>query len=450
MRTCILDLGSTETRLGDADAVLPSIRLPTVLGRAGAGAHALVYFGREAMKKRGVLSLTYPVRRATLENVKDVQLLLEYALDLHTGKKTEETITKDEVTSSATSSGSRSEEEIRIPSGNDGVNVTGAMVSGEGGGTRRSSRSTTASSRAPGTGVTSSFESSLVVDNPAIGQNGTSDTSRASMRLLWTEAPRETRAGDKSREQNFELAFEGLSLGGAQVGSQGVLPLLGSGRTSGCVVTCGEGLSHIVCTVEEFVQPRSTKVLEVAGHDITEEVLHALRDQSRQGLSMEIAAEAKEKFCTLLSAGEAGLEFGAKRKYLLPDGSSVSLGAQWKECADILFEPTLIDVESEGLHILAQKAIQECPMDYRRSLYGDIVLTGGTTLLEGFPQELWKRIHELIPASINLQMHAPPHRKQLVWIGGAVLASLSSFESLWVTNEEWKEAGRTILDRKCV
>ena len=36
------------------------------------------------------------------------------------------------------------------------------------------------------------------------------------------------------------------------------------------------------------------------------------------------------------------------------------------------------------------------------------------------------------------------------WIGGSILASCDSFQSMWVTKQEYEEHGKSILDKKCL
>merc|ERR1712130_869178 len=44
---------------------------------------------------------------------------------------------------------------------------------------------------------------------------------------------------------------------------------------------------------------------------------------------------------------------------------------------------------------------------------------------------------------------APPERKYSVWIGGSILASLSTFQQMWTSKQEYDECGPSIVHRKC-
>ena len=60
-----------------------------------------------------------------------------------------------------------------------------------------------------------------------------------------------------------------------------------------------------------------------------------------------------------------------------------------------------------------------------------------------------KEISGLCPSSMRLKIVAPPERKYSVWIGGSILASLSTFQQMWISKEEYDESGPGIVHRKC-
>ena len=52
-------------------------------------------------------------------------------------------------------------------------------------------------------------------------------------------------------------------------------------------------------------------------------------------------------------------------------------------------------------------------------------------------------------ANVQVKIVAPPERKYSVWIGGSILASLSTFQNLWCSKQEYDESGPGIVHRKC-
>ncbi|VDP78024.1 unnamed protein product [Echinostoma caproni] len=49
----------------------------------------------------------------------------------------------------------------------------------------------------------------------------------------------------------------------------------------------------------------------------------------------------------------------------------------------------------------------------------------------------------------QIKIVAPPERKYSVWIGGSILASLSTFQQMWISKQEYDESGPGIVHRKC-
>jgi actin, other eukaryote len=70
-------------------------------------------------------------------------------------------------------------------------------------------------------------------------------------------------------------------------------------------------------------------------------------------------------------------------------------------------------------------------------------------MFPGISEHMSKEITALTPASIKVKIVAPPERKYFVWIGGSILASLSTFQSMWISKEEYDESGPQIVHRKC-
>ncbi|KAI4319594.1 hypothetical protein MLD38_033176 [Melastoma candidum] len=60
-----------------------------------------------------------------------------------------------------------------------------------------------------------------------------------------------------------------------------------------------------------------------------------------------------------------------------------------------------------------------------------------------------KEITALAPSSMKIKVVAPPERKYSVWIGGSILASLSTFQQMWIAKAEYDESGPSIVHRKC-
>ena len=67
----------------------------------------------------------------------------------------------------------------------------------------------------------------------------------------------------------------------------------------------------------------------------------------------------------------------------------------------------------------------------------------------GIADRIDKDMKALAPSSMRVNIIAPPERKYAVWIGGSILSSLSTFESMWISKREYDESGPSIVHRKC-
>ena len=49
-----------------------------------------------------------------------------------------------------------------------------------------------------------------------------------------------------------------------------------------------------------------------------------------------------------------------------------------------------------------------------------------------FADRMHKEITALAPSTMKVKIISPPERKYSVWIGGSILASLSTFQQMWI------------------
>ena len=60
-----------------------------------------------------------------------------------------------------------------------------------------------------------------------------------------------------------------------------------------------------------------------------------------------------------------------------------------------------------------------------------------------------KELDSIAPSAMKNRVIAQPERKYSVWIGGSILASLSTFQQMWISKQEYDECGPAIVHRKC-
>ena len=92
----------------------------------------------------------------------------------------------------------------------------------------------------------------------------------------------------------------------------------------------------------------------------------------------------------------------------------------------------------KGYHELAYSSINQSDVDIRKSLYESVIMSGGTTMFPGISSRLQKELADLAPSTMKVKVLAPEERKYLVWLGGAILSSLSTFQTSWITRAEYE------------
>jgi len=254
-----------------------------------------------------------------------------------------------------------------------------------------------------------------------------------------------------------QIFFETFNVTSFYVAIQAVLSLYASGRTTGVVFDTGDGVSHTVPIYEGYCLPHAVMRMDMAGHDITDFMQKILLERGYSfttSAEFEIVRDIKEKL------GYVALDFDAEMiqsqessdlemNYKLPDGNDITVASERFRCGEVLFNPTLIGMEQEGIHQLLYQSIMKCDVDIRKDLYANVVLSGGTSCFPGLQERLTKEVTALAPASMKVNIVAPPERKYSVWIGGSILASLTSFQEMWIFKDEYDESGAEIVHRKC-
>ncbi|XP_022730404.1 actin-like [Durio zibethinus] len=241
----------------------------------------------------------------------------------------------------------------------------------------------------------------------------------------------------------IEIMFEAFDIPSTYIAVQAVLSLYASGRTTGVVLDSGEGVTRVVPICEGYALPHAIRWLDLAGKDLTNYLTKILAQEGyvfTTSAEREIVRDIKERLSYVamdinkeLATSRESSEFDGQ--YELPDGQVISIGASRFKRPQILFDPSRVGMESGGLHEILVRSIRRNDMDVRREMFGNVVLSGGTTLMPGLADRLAKEVSSLAPPGGRVRVIAPPERKYSVWIGGSILASLSTFEQMWITKK---------------
>eukprot|EP00826_Nyctotherus_ovalis_P008956 TRINITY_DN12331_c0_g1_i1.p1 TRINITY_DN12331_c0_g1~~TRINITY_DN12331_c0_g1_i1.p1 ORF type:complete len:380 (+),score=123.02 TRINITY_DN12331_c0_g1_i1:188-1327(+) len=273
--------------------------------------------------------------------------------------------------------------------------------------------------------------------------------------VLLSEQPLSPR---EHREKTVRVMFETFNVPYLYLSTQTVLALCSSGRTTGLVVDVGEGMTNVAPINEGLQTPLHCSKLPIAGKDLT---LHLQGHLRKKGYTLPVSDEfdwvqwTKEKLCqvapdyeTVVKESEESTSI--EKEQLLPDGNTlVRLGLERYQTPETLFDPKLAGRDLLGVQYHAANAIMKSSRELRKELCKSILLVGGTTMLPFMGERMKLELERLMIPKPKIEVLAPPEREYSTWIGGSVLASLSSFGSMYISKSEYNDIGPEIVHRKC-
>ncbi|MFH4978108.1 hypothetical protein AB6A40_004817 [Gnathostoma spinigerum] len=298
--------------------------------------------------------------------------------------------------------------------------------------------------------------------------------------FLLTEPPLNT---PENREFTAEIMFESFNVPGLYIAVQAVLALAASWNCkdpahrslTGLVVDSGDGVTHCIPVAEGYVIGSCIKHIPIAGRDVTYFIQQLLRERepnipSEQ--SYEVAKIIKEKYCyvcpdilnefTKYDTDSSkwmqvykGINNITKAPFTVDVGYERFLGPE------IFFHPEFANPDfTVPISEVVDAVIQQCPIDVRRGLYENIVLSGGSTMFKDFSKRMQRDVKRLSTARLALSeelsrgrlkpkpidVHVISHKMQryAVWFGGSMLGSTAEFYQVSHTKAEYMEKGPSI------
>jgi len=298
--------------------------------------------------------------------------------------------------------------------------------------------------------------------------------------FLLTEPPLNT---PENREYTAEIMFETFNVPGLYIAVQAVLALaaswtsrqVGERTLTGTVIDSGDGVTHVIPVAEGYVIGSCIKHIPIAGRDITYFIQQLLRERE-VGIppeqSLETAKAIKERYCYVCP--DIVKEFNKYdsdpqkwiKKYdslnsITKQPFSVDVGYERFLGPEIFFHPEFSNADfTLPISEIVDDVIQSCPIDSRRPLYKNIVLSGGSTMFRDFGRKLQRDIKRTVdarlkqhedlsegrikPKPIDVQVITHQMQRYAVWFGGSMLASTPEFYQVCHTKADYDEYGASI------
>lgn len=284
------------------------------------------------------------------------------------------------------------------------------------------------------------------------------------------------------RQRMAEILFEKHGVQQLNFSLSPVLALYAAGLSTGISVEMGHEQCHVVPVFQGFSLFHANHCLNFGGNDLTDYLTTCSKVQLPSSLSPHQANEVwrflKEKYvCTAESSAAFAMmnEEGNRDKntleHYLPDGNVIELGPERYEPCELFFSPTMVPKmqnlpdqstvtnevqlrtwsEPRGIPELIVGAARKCDRDLFPYFMDNILLSGGSSLFRGLPKRVESEVQKLLPAAAEpARVVANVERQHAAFVGGSILASLPSFQDLWVPKSEYEEQGSICVVRGCM
>jgi actin-related protein 2 len=281
-------------------------------------------------------------------------------------------------------------------------------------------------------------------------------------KIIVTEAPLNPIS---NKIKIFEILFEKIGVGAINVEPQAKCSLFAEGIDTGIVLDSGDGVTHCIPVSDGAILKHNIERMDIAGRHITEYLVRLLQKKGyafNSSADFDFVRELKEKYCFVSNDIENDRRLERETSFynsyhLLPDETRIRISDEKFEAPEILFNPSLIGKEYDGIPYMMMKSINKCPIDCRKGLYSGIVLSGATTLFPGFASRIENEIKKLYKETalklakekrikININVIDSPKRKYSVFIGASIIANhynSEGNEDYWITRDEWLECEDT-------
>jgi actin-related protein 3 len=256
----------------------------------------------------------------------------------------------------------------------------------------------------------------------------------------------------ENRENIAEIFFETFNVAGLYIGVQATFALLGCNSTiatesldkqkegkseeeinclmdqakainslTGMVVDSGDGVTHVVPICDGYVLGSNIKHIPIAGRKITRFMMDMIKDRGENIRNEDLlyaTMDIKEKYGYLCKDvveefskydkkdyDEINQKYSLNSKFNKYTGEgkisrkpfSIDIGHEVFLGPESFFSPEIIDKNyTQSIDEICDLTVQSCPVDYRRRLYSNIVMSGGSTMFKNFDKRMERALQKRV------------------------------------------------------
>ncbi|KAI5467323.1 actin-related protein, ARP4 class [Mariannaea sp. PMI_226] len=320
--------------------------------------------------------------------------------------------------------------------------------------------------------------------------------------LLMTEAPWNT---PKSREKAIEIIMENWGCPAFWLSRTPVLAAFAAGKATSLVIDVGGANTSVTAIHDGMVLKRSIQKSPVGGLWLSSQIRslfetsepkvdltptfmienktpvdalaapqlrlrhfpYQISDSFRAYEEERVLTEFKESVVEVwkgpsrygVPGNEEYVKTQAGRVFEMPDGYNQMWREQrfrvtegmWDETAGYPIPEADRLTKAQTIPELIRSALNAVDVDLRGNLLANVVVTGSTSLINGFNDRLNNELTTMYPG-LKIKIHAAgltSERRFGAWIGGSILASLGTFHQMWISRKEYEENGPNVVEKRC-
>eukprot|EP00929_Paragymnodinium_shiwhaense_P071661 TRINITY_DN36412_c0_g1_i1.p1 TRINITY_DN36412_c0_g1~~TRINITY_DN36412_c0_g1_i1.p1 ORF type:complete len:423 (+),score=74.71 TRINITY_DN36412_c0_g1_i1:146-1414(+) len=286
----------------------------------------------------------------------------------------------------------------------------------------------------------------------------------------------------ENKERLAEIMFETFNVKGMHLGTQAVFALvakeMSEGKTlanldlTGLVIDAGDGQTQVIPVADGYVIPSGVQELPVGGKQVTDFIAEMLTDRG-EPVPAEVRMEAARQIninhsylCKDVVDEYAKYDKDPAGRFKQHSGENPKTKEKWTVTVgyerflapELFFNPEIFsETQTLPLPKVVDACIQSCPIDYKRRLYSNIVVAGGSSSFLHFKERLERDVQSLVderlikrgdetgvaaePLPVKVYSHKRSACRYAAWLGASLWSESPVFERSCKLKQDYDEIG---------